>query len=510
MNTSYYDVFKGKDKEPMQKNRAIFIIFLMTFILGGLSACTTNPATGKRSFTGLMSSSAEKNIGAKGYQQITSGDHAVIDNQKLQAWINDIGQRLARHSERKDIRYTFTVLNSDDVNAFAMPGGYIYITRGLIAVANDESEVAAVLAHEMAHITARHSAQQYSHSVVTGLGAALLGAVTKSNEVANVAGLGTNLYLKSYSREHEHEADQLGLRYLEAEGYDPYAMARFLRSLLNHSNLQARLMGQEGKGDTFNYFSTHPTTTSRINEMTQMAKQLVVDKKPYLSGRNLYLKAVDGMLYGDSPEQGFIRGNDFIHTDLGFRFSVPDGYTLINTEDKVLAMNKAQDSQVVFDMAQTKQMMTPVQFIRNVWAKDQQKFDDLTAMMINGNASATASFDLQSNKGIVTVRLVAIQWDANRFYRFAFATPKDRFVGRDASFRDIAQSFRALTAKEKQSIRPYRLDVVSVKPGDTVASLVNRMRIDRLPREHFIVINGLDAQNPSLSGMEQVKIVVGN
>lgn len=491
----------------MKKIRNFFLFALLIGALPLVSACTTNPATGERSFTGLMSSSAEKNIGAKAYQQITSSDHAVVDNKKLQDWINEIGQRLARHSERKDINYTFTVLNTDDVNAFAMPGGYIYITRGLIAVANDESEVAAVLAHEMAHITARHSAQQYSHSVVTGLGAALLGTVTESREVANVAGLGTGLYLKSYSREHEHEADLLGLRYLEAEGYDPYAMARFLRSLLNHSNLQARLMGQEGTGDSFSYFSTHPTTTSRINEMTQMAKQYVVDGKAYLSGRNRYLAAVDGMLYGDGPEQGYIRGGDFIHTELDFRFEVPQTYNLINTEERVIAVNETKDSQAVFDMAATRQMMTPVQYIRNVWAKDQQRFDELTAMMINGKSAATGRFNIQSKQGLMTLRLVAIQGASNKFYRFAFIAPANFFAGRDSGFRQIAESFRSLTAREKSTIKPYRIEVVNVQSGDTVAAMVNKMNIDRLPREHFIVINGLDANEPSLVGFDQVKIV---
>jgi predicted Zn-dependent protease len=482
---------------------------LVTFVCFGLSvtACTTNPATGERSFTGLMSLDAEKRIGSKAYQEITGKDHAVVDNQKITAWVKDIGARLARHSERTDISYTFTVLNSDDVNAFAMPGGYIYITRGLLAMANDESEVAAVLAHEMAHVTARHSAQQYSHSVVTGLGAALLGTLIEKPDVTKMANLGGGLYLRSYSREHEHQADTLGVRYLEAENFDPYAMARFLRTLYNHTQLQARLMGQKGGGNHFSYFATHPTTQSRIQQVNSLARHVVKDGKPYMNGRSRYFKAVEGMVYGDSVDQGFVRGHDFIHVPLDFRFQVPKDYILINDQKHVLALNNAKDARIVFDQDKTDHDMTVHHYMRDVFAKGVGHDIDITPFLINGNPAVTVSFDTVQKGKKMHARLVAIKTAPQSFFRFVCVTTADIFNIRDEGFMRTVRSFRRLTAKEKRTIQPYRVHVINRSANQNIADMVEKMAVKRFPREHFIVMNGLDADNPTLAGRKRVKIV---
>ncbi len=210
-----------------------------------LAGCTVNPATGESSFTAFMSPAEEQRAGAEEHPKILKEFGGAYGDRAIGAYIDSIGQALARMSDLPNQRFTFTVLDNDVVNAFALPGGYVYVTRGLLALAGSEAELAGVIAHEIGHVTARHAAQRYSQSIVAGLGAALLGAVA-GRGAADIAQLGSALYLSAYSREQEFEADILGVRYLARAGYDTGAMAGFLGKLQAHSALQARITGRGG------------------------------------------------------------------------------------------------------------------------------------------------------------------------------------------------------------------------------------------------------------------------
>ena len=206
-----------------------------------ISACTTNPATGERQFTGLMSEDKENQVGSQQHPQILASFGGEYNNAKLQNYMTQIGQRVSRDTERPDVDYKFFLLDTPVLNAFAVPGGYIYATRGLMAAANSEAELAAVLAHEVAHITGRHSAERYSRGVLTSLGATVAAAAIGSPAVSRAIGIGANLYTSSYSRGQESEADKLGVRYLQQSGYDTQAMAGFLGQLEAESNLQNQI-----------------------------------------------------------------------------------------------------------------------------------------------------------------------------------------------------------------------------------------------------------------------------
>ena len=240
---------------------------------------------------------------------------------------------LARASERRDIKYTFTVTNSDIVNAFAIPGGYIYISRGLLALADDEAELAGVLAHELGHITALHHARRHGQSMLANIGlmtAGILAGTLAPGAEREILGLGQQAatgVLRSFSRENEYQADDLGIRYLSRAGYDPGAMPRFLAKLRAHSRLEAVLAGRFADSiDKFNYLATHPAPRARVIRAGANARRVRV-KRP-ITAQAIYFGKIDGIIYGGDPAQGLVRGRAFIHPKLRFRFTVPDGFRL--------------------------------------------------------------------------------------------------------------------------------------------------------------------------------------
>jgi len=336
-------------------------IFLIAAL--ALAACSVNPATGQRQFTALMSPQQETRIGTQEHEKIIAR-FGVYDNAALSQYVQKVGQRVAEKTERPAVDYKFFVLDSPMVNAFALPGGYVYVTRGLLALANSEAQLAAVLGHEIGHITGRHFAERYSHAVLTSLGAAALSAAADNNGISQALGLGSDLYIKSYSRAQENEADTLGLRYLSRAGYDVSAMTRFLENLEAHTRLQNRLKGQ-GAEPVFNYFSTHPATAERVGKV-------ISETESYQQGgavkRAEYLAQIDGMIYGDSPRHGFVRAQTFVHPEIGFKFEVPDGFTLENRPTEVVALNDS-GAVIVFDMVGNPQNLDPYTYLTQSWMR---------------------------------------------------------------------------------------------------------------------------------------------
>lgn len=459
----------------------IFRIFLSVFALCG---CSTNPATGKQQFTALMSPQQEVQVGAEEHQKVLK-EFGLYQDQGLQSYVQQIGAKVTRYTERPDVRYKFYLLDSPMVNAFALPGGYIYTTRGLLALANSESELAAVLAHETGHITARHSAERYSRGVVTSLGAAVLASAVGNSTVSDALGLGTDLYIKSYSRGQENEADSLGIRYLSRTGYDPRGMTDFLRNLQNDSVLEARISGKDG-GGTMDYFSTHPATQERvaktIGEAAQYPPQGVVN-------RDSYLQRISGMTYGESPAQGFVRGRTFYHPELGFQFTVPPGFRLVNQPEQVIAM--AQDgSLIVFDFLPNGGGLSPMNFLEREMLKGRPA-PDAERIEINGISAATASFSGTANGRPVVIRLIALPWGRDRMARFQIAYPENLSAAKLSAIRSATYSFGPMSEAERRRIKPYRLITVTSRSGDTVASMASRMPFEDLQQERFRVMNGM-------------------
>ncbi len=476
------------------KKMLAVVALLMISVLG---ACSTNPATGEQSFTAFMSPEQEKRVGAEEHPKILKEFGGAYNDPALAAYVDRIGQSLARNSELPNLGYTFTVLNSEEINAFALPGGYVYVTRGLIALADDEAELAGVLAHEIGHVTARHTAQRYSQAVSIGLGAAVLGAVIGNGAVNDVVGLGANLYLKSYSREQEFEADSLGVRYLTRGAYDNSAMASFLIHMRANSALRAKLEGaEENSVDQPDFLATHPRTIDRVQRA--IAEAGTNGGTGGQRRRVDYMAAIDGLLYGDDPKEGFIRRQEFVHPKLRFRFEVPDGFRLFNSTSAVLARGPG-DSAIRFDI-DGKHFAGPMtSYLADIWGQN-LSLSSMENITVNGMKGATGTARVRGSSGIRDLRLVAVRQNPTRIYRFLFVTPLNLTAQLAPGLQRTTYSIRPISADEADRYKPLRILIRAVKPSDTVSSFARQMPFSDFQEERFRVLNGLTPVDPLRAG----------
>jgi len=478
------------------------------------SACTTvvNPATGQSEFT-AMSPEQERAVGKEQHPRILQQFGGNYSDAELQAYITGIGNRLQAVSELPDEKFTFTLLNSDVVNAFALPGGYVYISRGLMALAENEAEVAGVLAHEIGHVTARHSAQRYSRGVLAQGGTVLgtiAGAVLAGEAGAKLAQqVATPLaqgYLAGYSRDQEFQSDELGVRYLTRAGYDPRAMATFLEKLGSHSNLARKLAGKEGQPDpSTSWLSTHPRTPDRVKRAAEEAAATAADGK---IGRNDYLRKIDGMIYGDDPSQGFVRGQKFIHPELRISFVAPPGYRLQNTPAAVIAADKSGHG-MKFDAGKTTSTTSMRDYVTEKWAKELKikNLSQINTFDADGLPAVSAGTTGKTKDGKqVDVGLAAIRASDDRVYRFIFFSPGGANAAQARAAKETVESFKRLSPNEAASYKPKRIKVVEVGSGDSKARLADKMAVDDLREEQFSVLNGL-AGDEQLQGGTLIKLV---
>lgn len=466
----------------------------LVLIAGLLGACTVNPATGKSDFTLFMSPEKERQVGAQEHPKILRAFDNAYDDAALDAYVTELGNKLVAVSETPTDRFTFTVLNSSVVNAFALPGGYVYVTRGLLALASSEAELAGVLAHEIGHVVARHSAQRYSQGVVTQILAAgadaAIRAATGTAEAGNLIGLGAAVYLRSFSREHEYEADLLGIRYLARAGYDTGAMAGFLRKMRRNAGLQARLAGlPEGSVDKFDIMSTHPRTVDRVERAAAQAS--IAPNHGGRAGQVDYLRAIDGLVYGGAEAQGYIRGRVFAHVPLDFRFEVPDGFRMTNSPENVTARGP-QDAAIVFEAAAAATGLDPVDYLRYGFSK-QLQLKEVGALTINGLRAATGATRIRLPRGGVRdLRVVAVRMDAKTTYQMLFLSRPETTAEFETPFRRTTYSFRRLTAEEKQALTARRIRIRAVNEGYDLATFLDDMAVNDDPAEIFALLNGID------------------
>ena len=486
----------------LSRLRPLLVIAPLLAPLLLLAACTVNPATGQQSFTAFMSADDERRIGAEEHPKMIREFGGAYGDAKLRAYIHRVGNKLAQVSELAQEKFTFTVLNDDKVNAFALPGGYVYITRGLIALAANEAEMAGVLAHEIGHVTARHSAQRYSTAMATNLGLMVLDVIGSQagipSSVGQLVGFGAQAALMGYSRDQELEADQLAVRYLARAGYDPRAMTTFFLKMEAHADLERAMLGKP-EGPINNIMSTHPRTGERIQQAVVLAR--LPAGSTAMLGRDEFLAEIDGMVFGDDPDQGVRRGNEFVHPSLGFRFQVPPGFTLFNAPQRVVARGPKQ-SLIIFDMADQKtarQSGRMLPYLTGVWGA-RLSLRGAEALEINGMEAATAEARLNTRDGPRDVRLVAARAAPERIFRFAFITPPEMTRALNEDLRRTTYSLRRLDAAEAKSVRPLRIKLKTVEPGDTADSLAQAIPSAQFRRRWFEVLNGLAPGQPPAVG----------
>jgi len=489
----------------------------LALVLAVPPACTKveNPATGETEYT-TLSPEEERKIGEQQHPQILQRFGGEYREDELNAYVERIGNELAAVSDMADLDFTFTLLDSEVVNAFALPGGYVYLTRGLLALAENEAEMAGVLGHEIGHVTARHSAQRQTQATGAGLlatlgtiGAAILGGQAAAELTQQLAGAGAQAYLASYSRDQELEADRLGVRYLQRAGYDPRAMATFLQKLNDQSELQRKLAGQEGDPG-LGWFATHPRTLDRVEQAIEEVGATAGEGR---IGRDAYLAQIDGMIYGENPAQGFVRGNRFIHPELRFAFEAPEGFSLQNTPAAVIGKTR-QGHVMIFDMAKA-QGQTPGGYVGGpglravaeaLNADGVSRPRNVQTLTVDGLPAATSSASIRKGGQQADIGLAAIQAEGDQLYRFVFLSPGSMSRGEARAYQATVDSFRRLSEAEAAQFEAQRIRIATVESGASEAAFARRMAVEELPEAHFEVLNALTLQD-GLSPGEQVKLI---
>jgi len=494
--------------QKIKQNILMALAAILPLVLSG--CMTTNPATGGSDFTPFMSPAKESAIGKEQHPLVIKQHGGVLDEPKVAGYVAVVGGRLAAVSEMPDSPFTFTVLNSPIVNAFALPGGYIYVTRGILSLFNSEAEMASVLGHEIGHVTGRHSAKRYNQQLFTGLGATLLGAALKNKQLSDAVGYGSQLYLKSYSRGNEYESDALGVRYSLRAGFDPYAAADMLKSLDAESKLQDMIANRTGQQRPPEFFSTHPNTEDRVARAFAAAQETGLAQNSRGRGQNHFFNAIDGMIYGDDPALGLIKGRQFIHGPMRLSFQVPRNYRLINSTDAVYAQGTgpAEGGVVIFSGDDLKERSI-IEYTSYVWktfleGAPLQGLEDLT---INGMAAVTGWHNMTVAKVQSNVRIVTIQHSPGKAYFFLIVTPLSKFDSLQNDLQRMTHSFRKLSTKQAKEIKGKAIRVVTVQKGDTPAHLAQYMAFSQHKLDRFLVLNGLTPQSKLRPG-QRVKLIV--
>ncbi|WP_298359375.1 M48 family metalloprotease [Rhodoblastus sp.] len=414
---------------------------------------------------------------------------------KAQTYLDQVLVRLATASDTPTQPYRVTILNSGVVNAFALPSGDLFVTRGMLALANDTSEVAAVMAHEIAHVTARHAflrAEKEKTEAVIAQASQIIESRQKSDEIEAAAAR----TIAGYSRQQEFEADRLGIDVIARAGYDPFAASRFLTALGRSSEMRAELLGQADSGRP-DILATHPSTPERVAAALQVARQFgapgVGDR-----ARQAYLDAIDGMMFGDDPTDGAIRGRAFIHPRLGFAFQAPEGYVLQNSAQAVLGVVSGGAEALRFDSVRAPAGKSLKAYLTSGWI-DGLLASSIREDKVNGLPAVYA--DARAGEWNFRVAVIAFNDD---IYRMIFAV-KAMTPETSRRFDESIASFHPITPDEQKLAQPLHLRLAVAGLGDNAATLAARMALTDRPLEQFELLNGLDSDQ--LKPGESYKIV---
>ncbi|MBI3433993.1 MAG: M48 family metalloprotease [Proteobacteria bacterium] len=428
------------------------------------------------------------------HQRILAAYGGPYEDAKLEAVIAQTVDRLVAASERPDLRYRITILNSSAVNAFALPSGQLYVTRGLVALANDTSELASVLAHEMSHVIARHAAIRENQARQAALVNRVVTDVLSDPQIGALALARSKIALASFSRAQEFEADGIGVGIASRAGFDPYGAVRFLTSMGRNAELKPR-MASRGAVD---FLSSHPATPERVRNAQGNARQYTAPGAGQRE-RSAYLASLEGLVYGEDPSEGFVRGRRFLHAKLGFTFMAPEGFSLENTAQAVLGIKDGGTQAFRLDVVKVPAEQTLAEYLVSGWIENVER-RSIEEYPVNGFPAATAT--AKGDKW--SFRLYVVRFGSD-VYRFIFAA-KQKSAETDRSFRDSVGSFRRMTLTEVQAARPLRIKVVTVEPGDTVEKLATRMDSHDRQLERFRVLNGFDAADRVKPG-DLVKLI---
>lgn len=454
--------------------------------LATATACATNPATGERELS-LIGEAQEIEMGRAAHRDVEAA-FGFVDDPGLQQYVQRIGERLASQSERPDLPWTFRLVDDPTVNAFALPGGFVYVTRGLLAHVGSEAELAAVIGHEIGHVTARHAVRRISRAQLANLGLGV--GMILSPELrrfGDVAGTGLGLLFLKYSRDDERQSDDLGLRYLRAAGYAPGAMADVFATL-------ERASRESGAGRLPDWLSTHPAPEERRQRVTQEIARLPRDSLGGAVERDAYLRRLDGLVYGPDPREGFFRAGEFLHPDLRFRMKFPSGWNAQNRKRAVIAASPQGDALVGLDLVPQTTLETAA---RAFASQPGVQVAGFTRRTVHGLSAAASLFEVALEDGTRLRGVSQFVEHGGRIYRLLGYAPRSRWRFHERAVATTLASFAPLTDPAVLAVQPQRIRVVelpvsmtvqefnrsfpSTVPLDVVARLNQSQPAERLP-----------------------------
>lgn len=451
-------------------------------------SCAINPVTGKRELS-LISEKEEIALGKQTDGEIKA-QYGVYNDQALNAYVQRVGQSMTSLTHRPHLTYHFAVLDTPVVNAFAVPGGYIYVTRGILALMNSEAEIAVVLAHELGHVNARHSVAKLSQLMLAQLGLGVAGAISETfAKLSGAASIGMQLLFLKFSRDDEREADALGVEYSRKGGYNPSEMVIFFESLEKMGDLSG---GQSLPG----FLSTHPLTSERIQNTKDM---LLESDRQLKTETEEYLAAVNNMVFGQDPRQGYVENNAFYHPTMRFFFSFPEDWNVQNTPTQVTLATKDGSAGVILQAEKTAENLRD--YAGKIAAKiENGQYIDDQSYRINGMASYHQVYDIsQQQGGDIRARLSYIK--KNGFiYTFLALSAQDEFNKYDRPFQSLVGSFRELRDAAHLNRKPQRIRLVKASGRQSLQAIFRKAGMPEDLWPQFAIMNGMDLDSTPESG----------
>jgi len=473
------------------------LALLLALALSAVTSCATNPVTGKRELN-LVSMNQELAIGKEGYGAVLS-EYGAYDDPRLQAYVDSVGHALARVSHRPDLDWKFTVLDDPTVNAFAMPGGYVYVTRGILAHLNSEAQLAGVLGHEIGHVTARHSAKQLTQQTLAGIGLGVASFVSPAvQRYSGAAQQALQLVFLKYSRDDETQADELGVEYATKAGWDPREIPATYAMVKRVSD-QA---GQKLPG----FLSTHPDPGNREVRTAELARVAAAGKTGLRIGGRSHLTRLDGVVFGNDPRQGFFEGEHFYHPQLGFQMTFPAGWKTQNTKSAVTAAEPNQKATVQLT-AENAGAMSPGEYFASLQASGKISAAEGGNETIGGFTAWIGRIRVPQSDGSAAVMTAAgIRKSGDQFFRLLgqSAAPGD---ADDAAIVATARSFRPLTDPARLGVTPARVKVVAAPRNGTFRDVVSALGSNGAPLDAVAILNNAELDGAVNQG-ELLKIVV--
>jgi predicted Zn-dependent protease len=478
---------------PMASVRVITILCLLTFCLG--SGCSVNPATGERQFV-LISESQEIALGKESAEQVRE-TMALVDDPELQAYVERLGQTLAAASERPELPWSFAVVDDPTPNAFALPGGPVFVTRGLLTLMDSEAELVSVLGHEIGHITARHSAAQISRAQLAQLGLGLgVVLVPELQSYGDLAGFGLNLLMLKYSRDAERQADELGFRYARAEGYDLSEMADVFVALQRAGEL-------EGQNAIPNWLATHPAPEERIKAVEARLQTLPEDPFEASVGRAEFLGMLDGLAFGENPRNGFFRGNVFYHPELAFQLDIPAGWQRQNLARALMGLSERRDAAFQLTLVEGE---TAGDALRRFAGQQGLQTGWTSREAINGIPAAVVGFQAEAQQDAIAGYAAFYEW-GGQVYQLVAYTSAQALPDYQDTFQKLIASFAPVKDRSILNVKPPVIKITAL-PRPMSLTEFARWSESPVPLEQLALINqvqNVDAKIPAGTLLKQVR-----